>query len=230
MARTGRRRGSPDTREAILHAAATAFAEKGFDGASIRAIAAGAGVDPALVHHYFGTQEQLFLATVNAPLNPAELVPRVVAGDVDGFGERLVRTLLAAWDNPAVSRAGTALLRTAVQHEWSRRMLREFLTTQVLRRAMRELPIDPAEGPTRAALIASQVMGLVMIRYIMGFEPLASADPEAVVAAVAPTIQRYVTGPVPRLDLPAPNAGAAEAAPVAGAAAPRAAEPATRPA
>jgi AcrR family transcriptional regulator len=206
VARTGRRRGSPDTREAILRAAAAAFAEKGFDGASIRAIAADAGVDPALVHHYFGTKEQLFLATVNAPLDPTELVPRVVAGGIDGFGERLVRTLLAAWDNPAVSRAGSALLRTAVQHEWSRRMLREFLTAQVLRRAMRELDIDPAEGPTRATLVASQVMGLIMIRYIMGFEPLASADPEAVVAAVAPTIQRYVAGELPRLDVPAPVA------------------------
>jgi AcrR family transcriptional regulator len=224
MARTGRRRGSPDTREAIVHAAAAAFAEKGFDGASIRAIAAIAGVDPALVHHYFGTKEQLFLATVNAPLNPADLVPRVVAGDIEGVGERLVRTLLAAWDNPAVSRAGAALLRTAVQHDWSRRMLREFLTTQVLRRVMRELRIDPAEGPTRAALVASQVMGLIMIRYIMGFEPLASAEPEAVVAAVAPTIQRYVTGPLPRLDTPAPATGAVP--PVT---ATRAAEPATRP-
>ena len=83
MARTGRRPGNQDTREAIIAAAREAFAEKGYDRASIRAIATGAGVDPALVHHYFGTKDQLFLATVNAPIDPGEILPRVLSGDPD---------------------------------------------------------------------------------------------------------------------------------------------------
>ncbi len=195
MARTGRRPGGADTREAILTAARQAFAERGYDGASIRHIATSAGVDPALVHHYFGAKDQLFLAAMEAPVDPATLIPQVVAGGVDGMGERLVRMFLSVWDSPA-GRTAAALLRSAVSHDWSARMLREFLTTQVLRRAMKDLQLDPAEAPLRASLIASQMMGLAMARYIVRFEPLASAAPETVVAAIAPTIQRYLTGPL----------------------------------
>src|SRR3982751_4531747 len=101
MARPGRPPGNQDTREAILAAARQAFAERGFDKASIRHIATSAGVDPALVHHYFGAKDQLFLAAVEAPADPAKLVPQIAAGGVDGFGERLVRTFLGLWDSPA---------------------------------------------------------------------------------------------------------------------------------
>src|SRR5436190_21555417 len=105
MVRTGRRPGNQDTREAILTAARDAFAERGFDGASIRAIATTAGVDPALVHHYFGNKDQLFLAAIEAPINPAELLERVAAGDPSDVGERLVHTFLSVWDSPAGSAA-----------------------------------------------------------------------------------------------------------------------------
>ena len=195
MARTGRRPGSSDTREAILAAARQAFAERGYDAASIRHIATSAGVDPALVHHYFGAKDQLFLAAMQAPIDPAKIIPQVVAGGVDGLGERLVRMFLSVWDSPAGATAA-ALLRSAVSHEWSARMLREFLTTQVLRRAMKHLDLDPTEAPLRTTLVASQMMGLAMARYIVRFEPLASAPPEVIVAAIAPTIQRYLTGPL----------------------------------
>jgi AcrR family transcriptional regulator len=193
MGRTGRRPGNQDTREAILAAARQAFAERGYDGASIRAIASGAGVDPALIHHYFGSKDKLFLASVQAPIDPGELIPKIAAGGIDGVGERLVRAFLGVWDSPVGSSAA-ALLRSAMRHEWSARMLREFLTTQILRRAMRSLDLDPAEAPLRASLVATQMMGLAMIRYILKVEPLASAAPEVVVAAVAPTVQRYLTG------------------------------------
>ncbi|HEY2946848.1 MAG TPA: TetR family transcriptional regulator [Micromonosporaceae bacterium] len=191
--RTGRRPGNPDTREAILTAARDAFADRGYDGASIRSIATGAGVDPALVHHYFGTKEQLFMDAVGAPIDPREVLPRVVAGGKEEVGERLVRTMLSIWDSPAGA-AGVALMRSALSHDWTARLMREFLTTQILRRVMRQLDLNPREAPLRASLVASQVAGLAMVRYVLKIEPLASARPDVVVAAVAPTIQRYVTG------------------------------------
>jgi AcrR family transcriptional regulator len=200
MARTGRRPGNQDTREAILDAARAAFAERGYDGASIRQIAMSAGVDPALVHHYFGAKDRLILAIMAAPIDPEDFLPQVLAGGVDGLGERLVRMFLGVWDSPAGSTAA-ALLRSAVQHEWSARMLREFVTTQILRRVIKGLDLDPVEAPIRASLVASQMMGLAFARYIIRIEPLASAPRETVVAMIAPTIQRYLTGPVP---VPAP--------------------------
>lgn len=192
--RTGRRPGKQDTREAILAAAREAFAERGYDGATIRQIATSAGVDPALVHHYFGTKEELFAATVNFPINPAELVQRALGGGVEGAGERLVRTFLTVWDSPA-GVAGVAVMRSALSSEFAARLLREFLTTQILRRATTMLGIDPAEAPLRGALVSSQLAGLAMTRYVLKIEPLASAPREMVVAAIAPNVQRYLTDP-----------------------------------
>ncbi|NUT33798.1 MAG: TetR/AcrR family transcriptional regulator [Hamadaea sp.] len=194
--RTGRRPGSPDTREAILAAARRQFAERGFDGGTVRQIAADAGVDPALVHHYFGTKEQLFLATVQVPIDPRQLVAIVAEGGKDNVGENLLRTFLGVWDSP-VGTAGAALLRSAMSSEWTARLLREFLLTQILRRIGKMLDLDPAEAPTRAALVATQIAGLAMMRYIIKLEPIASASPETLVAMIAPTIQRYVTGELP---------------------------------
>ncbi|MEU5946620.1 TetR family transcriptional regulator [Micromonospora sp. NPDC047465] len=191
--RTGRRPGNPDTRMAILGAARAAFAERGFDGASIRAIAAAAQVDPALVHHYFGSKDQLFLAAMHAPVDPGELLPKVLAGDREGLGERLVRTFLGVWDSPAGT-AGVALLRSAVSNEWTARLLREFLVSQVLRKVLDQLDADPAELPLRGSLVASQMIGLAMMRHVVRLEPVASAAPETLVAAVGPTVQRYLTG------------------------------------
>ena len=199
MARTGRRPGKQDTREEILAAAKEAFAERGYDGASIRLIAAGAGVDPALVHHYFGTKDQLFLAAMQAPIDPAEILPRILTGDRDHIGERLVRTLLSVWDSPAGGPAA-AIVRSAVSNETMAKILREFVVNRILRRAAKQLDLDPAEAPLRGTLLATQLSGLIMVRYIIKIEPLASAPPELVVAAIAPTVQRYLTGPLPKLD------------------------------
>jgi AcrR family transcriptional regulator len=194
--RTGRRPGNQDTREAILAAARAAFAEHGFDGASVRSVATGAGVDPALVHHYFGTKEQLFLAVVRPPVDPAELVPKVLAGGVDGMGRRLAETFLSVWEHPVSGPAFEALLRRAFASRVSATLVREFFAVQVIRRAMQGLAtvVDPAEVPLRATLAASQLFGLAVIRYVLRFEPLASAPREQVAAAVAPNLQRYLTG------------------------------------
>ncbi|RKR87145.1 TetR family transcriptional regulator [Micromonospora pisi] len=191
--RTGRRPGNPDTREAILTSAREAFAERGFDGASIRTIAAGAGVDPALVHHYFGAKNKLFMAVMNVPFDPDELLPQVLADGPDGVGERLVRTFLRVWDSPAGA-AGVALLRSVISNEWTARLMREFVVTQILRRAMAGLDLPPAEAPLRTSLVASQLVGLAMARYLLRIEPLAGVPAEVAVVAIAPTVQRYLTG------------------------------------
>ncbi|MFC7528225.1 TetR family transcriptional regulator [Actinoplanes sp. GCM10030250] len=194
--RTGRRPGNPDTREAILLAARGAFAEKGYDGASIRAIATGAGVDPALVHHYFGTKEKLFLASVEAPFSPIDLIGEAADGDRAELGARLVRVFVRVWDGPAGA-AGVALLRSAVGSEWTTKLFREFILTQILRRAVPKLGLDAEEGRLRMTLAASQLVGLAMARYVIKVEPLASAPPEAIVAALGPTVQRYLTDELP---------------------------------
>jgi AcrR family transcriptional regulator len=194
--RSGRRPGNQDTKAAILDAARTIFAEKGFDKASIRAIAAAAEVDPALVHHYFGTKEKLFLAGINAPIDPAELIPQALQGPREQAGERLIRLVLSVWDSPAGA-AALGMFRSALSNEWTARLLREFVITQILRRAVAEIAIDPAEAPMRAALMATQIAGLLTARYVLKVEPLASADPEVLVTALAPNVQRFLTEPLP---------------------------------
>ena len=196
--RVGRRPGRQDTRGAILTAARDVFAERGYDGASIRQIATGAGVDPALVHHYFGTKEQLFLAVVQPPINPAELIPQIVAGDPALLGERLVGAFLSVLENPVTGPAFEALLRGAFANRLAGKLIKEFFAVQIIRRVVRELDtvVDAAEVPLRANLAASQMLGLAATRYILKFEPLASAPHEAVISAVAPTLQRYLTGDI----------------------------------
>lgn len=191
--RSGRRPGQSETREAILAAARQSFADKGFDGSTVRTIAADAAVDPALVHHYFGTKDKLFLAAMNAPIDPGEFISQAIVGDPDAIGERLVHTFLTVWDGPAGT-AGVALLRSAVGSNRMAKLFREFVSTQILRRAVAELQLDPAEEPMRMALVATQLAGLAMVRYVIKLEPIASAPPNVVVTAIAPTLQRYLTG------------------------------------
>ncbi|GGJ80221.1 TetR family transcriptional regulator [Pilimelia anulata] len=191
--RSGRRAGSPDTRGAILAAARAAFGERGFDRASIRGIAADAGVDPALVHHYFGSKEQLFRATLEMPIDPGEVLTAVLDGDRDGIGERLVAAALSVWDSPAGT-AAAALLRSAMSSEWSARLLRDFLLTQVMRRVGRALGLTGPEADLRLGLVAAQMGGVIVMRYLLKLEPIASLPRDRVVAAVGPVVQHYLTG------------------------------------
>jgi AcrR family transcriptional regulator len=195
MARTGRRPGNTDTREAILAAARAAFAERGFDGASIRSIATSAGVDPALVHHYFGTKDQLFLTAIEIPIDPQKFIPGIATGDPERIGERIVRTILAVWDSPTGTMAA-AMIRSAVQKEWTATLFREFILTQVMRRITKELVLDPEQAKLRIPLAVSQVLGLVVARYIIQIPPLSTMAPEDLVRLVGPTIQGYLTGPL----------------------------------
>lgn len=196
--RRGRRPGKQDTKKAILAASAELFAEKGYDGASIRQIAAAAGVDPALVHHYFGTKEQLFMATVRPPIDPSELIPKIVAGEVDELGERIVDTFTSVWEHPVSGPMFEALLRGAFGGGVAGRLVREFFAVQIVRRVAKELggAIPADEVPMRANLVATQLFGVAAVRYILKFEPIASAPRREVITALAPTIQRYLTGPI----------------------------------
>jgi AcrR family transcriptional regulator len=190
--RIGRRPGPTRTRGAILDAARNAFAARGYDAVSVRAVAREAGVDPALVHRFFGSKEQLFVAALELPVAPGALVAALLAGGVEGVGERLVRTLLTLWDSPGGFAPFLALVRGAVDNEAAATMLREFVTREVLGRIASVAAPDRPE--LRASLAGSQVVGLAMARYIVRVPPLAGADREEIVAAVGPTVQRYLTG------------------------------------
>lgn len=195
--RTGRRPGDPaQTRQAILDAATQGFAADGFGKTSIRKIAGAAGVDPALVHHYFGSKDQLFMAALNVPIDPSEVLPRVVAGGRDEVGERLVGTFLSVWDSPR-GNAAVAVLRSAVAHPWIARLLEEFVLTRIVLPAFAEIGVDDErDRERRSGFVVSQVLGLALSRYVLRFEPLASAPQAEVIAAVGPTIQRYMTGDI----------------------------------
>lgn len=194
--RTGRRPGKQDTRSAIITAARAAFADRGFDATTIRQVAASARVDPALVHHYFGTKADLFLAVLELPIDPAELLENAISGHPDEAGERLVRAFVTAWDSH-VGKAGAALLRSAVSNPMAAKLFREFIFQRITRRLTPHLGVPEAEIPLRTTLVASQIAGLATVRYLIKIEPLASASPEAVVAAIGPTVQRYISGDLP---------------------------------
>ena len=194
MARTGRRPGTSRTRGAILDAARRAFAEQGYQHATIREVAELAGVDPALVHHYFGTKQELFVAAVQLPVNPVEQLMAVLAAEPDQVGQRLVETFLSIWDHAAGQSPLLALVRSAVGDEHAAGMLREFITEEVLGQIAHRLGSPDAR--LRATLVGSQIIGLAMARYIVKVEPLASAPAAQVVAAIGPTLQRYLTGDI----------------------------------
>jgi AcrR family transcriptional regulator len=194
MARTGRRPGVSGTREAILDAARRAFAEQGYQQATIRGVADLAGVDPALVHHYFGTKQDLFVAAVELPVNPVEQLMAVLADEPDRIGQRIVEVFLSIWDHAADRSPLLALIRSAVGDERAAAMLREFITEEVLGQLARRLGSPDAR--LRATLVGSRLIGLAMARYIVRVEPLASAPAAELAAAVGPTVQRYLTGDV----------------------------------
>lgn len=193
MARTGRRPGARNTRAEILDAAREYFAREGYEAATIRAIAGRAGVDPALVHHFFGTKTALFAEAMKLPVDPAQLIDGIVSGDRDTIGERLARTFFSVWESDART-PFVALIRSAATHEEAARMVREAISTEILGRIAAF--VGSPDARLRATLVGSQLVGIIMARYIIRIEPLASAHPELLIPAVAPTIQRYLTGDI----------------------------------
>ena len=201
----GRRAGESRTREAILEAARRRFGEQGYDGATIRGIAADAGVNPALVHHFYGTKERLFAAAMRLPVVPSEIITFALGAERDRLGDEfqprigevLTAAMLRAWDVADIRTAFLGLLRSAATSQQGVAMLREFVTSTILASLIQVAGLgDDAESRYRATLVASQVIGLGFARYVLGLEPLASATTEDLVAAIGPTMQRYLTGDI----------------------------------
>lgn len=185
--RPGRRPGRSSTRDDILAAARVLFGERGYDKASIRAIAAEAGVDPALVHHFFGTKDALFAAAMELPMDSETLVQTVLSGPLSEIGERLVRTFLGLWEDPELRPQFVGVIRSAATSELGAALLRDFMSTKLFA-YMNETIGVPALNFDAAA---SQFLGIVMMRHVLEMEPMASAPVEELVKLFAPTIQRY---------------------------------------
>jgi AcrR family transcriptional regulator len=187
----GRPADGGDRRTAIVAAARAEFAAKGYAAVSVRGIAREAGVDPALVHHYFGTKEQVFVAAMELPFDPAERLPEVLAGDPAQLGERLVRLFVSIWDEPDFRAPMLGLLRSAMTGEQGATMLREFVGGALLGRVAAAVgDIDPL----RLQAAAAQMVGVVLLRHVVRLEPMASASQEELVALVAPVVQRHLLG------------------------------------
>lgn len=194
-----RRRGRPprtesaDTRDRILSAAREEFSERGYEKTSVRGIAKAAGVDSALVHHYFGTKEQVFEASVEVAFAPAFKVRDVVLqGPLDDVGERMTRFIFGLWENPVSRKPLLAIVRSAVNTEAAAAVFRRLVSAQLMRRIAGE--IDAPDAELRAELAAAQLVGVAMMRYVIKIEPIASVDVEQIIARVAPIVQGHLTG------------------------------------
>ncbi|MGB4137201.1 MAG: TetR family transcriptional regulator [Microbacterium sp.] len=188
--RPGRPRGASGSRERIVAAAVGEFGEHGYDGATIRAIAARAEVDPALVHHYFGSKADLFADVAGFPVRPDVAVPGILRGPRDQAGERIVRFVLEAFERPDVRGRGVMLIRSVVGGKAASSLVTAFLTRELLPRIARELDVPDAE--LRAALVASQIVGLLVARHVVRVPATADATVDELVARVGPTVQRYL--------------------------------------
>ncbi|MEV6808129.1 TetR family transcriptional regulator [Streptomyces sp. NPDC051132] len=195
-----RRRGRPPgtesagTRDRILTAAREEFSARGYEKTSVRGIAKAAGVDAALVHHYFGTKEQVFEAAIEVAFAPALHAPEAIAdGPLDEVGERLVRFTFGIWEDPATRTPLLAILRSAVTNDTAAAVFRRMVAAQLVSRIAAQLRQPDAE--LRAELAAAQLVGCALLRYAVKVEPLASADLEQLVARLAPVVQRHLTAP-----------------------------------
>jgi AcrR family transcriptional regulator len=193
----GRRPGTSDTRDTILAAARERFAANGYDRTRIRDVAADAGVDAALVHYFFKSKDGLFAAAMQLPFRPPDVIAPVLAEGLDGLGERLVRRVLSVWDDPSNRVALLALLQGATAHPGAAQALSEFVRRELIRRVAGVIEADRPE--LRANLVASQIVGLIVARYVVQVQPLAGLPAEQVVPLVGPTLQRYLDGKLPPL-------------------------------
>ncbi len=193
--RRGRPAGVSDTRERILASARELFASKGIRNTSIRAVAAAAGVDSALVHHYFGTKEKLFAAAVHIPIDPMDIIGPLREVPVSEIGYRLPSMLLPLWD----SDLGTGFIATlrSVLAGSEVNLFRTFIEDVITVEVGSRVDNPPGSGTIRIQFVASQLVGVVMARYILQLEPFASLPPEQIAQTIAPNLQRYLTGDLP---------------------------------
>lgn len=190
-ARSGRRPGGEDTRGAILEAARAAFATAGYQAATIRAIAAEAGVDPALVHHYFGTKEDLFGMVMELPLRPSQAAEMIMAEGIENAGSNLARLFFSIWESPTTRDTLLAMLRGAFTTEQGADTLKDFFEAALLERVADQ--VDGPDAKLRVSLAASHLIGVAVLRYVIGFEELIGPTPEELAERVGGSIQAYFT-------------------------------------
>jgi AcrR family transcriptional regulator len=195
--RPGRPRGQSDTREKILLSARELFARNGFDRTSVRSIASAAGVDAALVHHYFGTKQQLFAAAIHIPIDPMQVLGPMRETPVAELGWKLPALLLPLWDSELGS-GFIATLRSLLAGE-DVSLVRSFLQEVISVEVGRRVDEPPGSGRVRVQFVASQLVGVVMARYILELEPFASLPIEQIAETIAPNLQHYLTGDLPGL-------------------------------
>lgn len=186
--------GGSDTREAILTAAGELFAEVGFERTTMREVATRAKVDPALIHHYFGNKDGLLAAALALPVDPATLLAGLDK-DPEQAGQAIVRRVLSVWEaDPETRRRLLALMRVGLSHEHAARVLRDLLGRTILTAVARVVAED--HRPLRAALVGTQIGGLLLGRYVLGIPAVRAATPEQLAVAIGPVVQHYLTGPV----------------------------------
>jgi AcrR family transcriptional regulator len=193
--RPGRPAGASDTRERILTSARELFAENGIDKTSIRAVAAAAGVDPALVHHYYGTKQQLFAAAIHVPIDPMEVLGPLRDTPVEKLGHTIPSVLLPLWDSE-LGKGFIATIRSLLAgSEVS--LLRSFLQEIIAVEVGTRVDNPPGTGVIRVQFVASQLVGVVIARYILELDPFKSLPVEQIAETIGPNLQRYLTGDLP---------------------------------
>lgn len=203
MSPRGRRPGREDTRAAIIAAARSEFAQRGYDGTSLRGIAREAGVDAKLVHHYFDGKTELFAEVLAFPADPSVLIDELVSAPREDLGESLVRVFLSVWDSPIGRQRFAAMFAAAAANEEHARMVREFVGREIFVRLIERVGegVEPGEEPSielRAALGAAQLIGMGVLRYVVQIPPLAQASEDEIVALLGPTLQRHLIPPTSR--------------------------------
>jgi len=198
--RPGRPAGSSDTRDRILASARELFARNGIRNTSIRAVAAAAGVDSALVHHYFGTKEKLFAAAVHIPIDPMDVIGPLREVPVEELGYTLPSMLLPLWDSE-IGAAFIATLRSILAGS-EVNLFRSFISDVIAVEVGARVDNPPGSGIIRIQFVASQLVGVLMARYILDLEPFKSLPAEQIVETIAPNLQRYLTGDLPALPAP----------------------------
>lgn len=193
--RPGRPPGTSDTRERILASARDLFARNGIDKTSIRAVAAAAGVDPALVHHYYGTKTKLFASAIHIPIDPMEVIVPLRETPVEELGHKLPSILLSIWDSE-MGKGFIAELRSLLAGN-DVTLIRSFLQEVIAVEVGSRVDNPPGTGRIRVQFVASQLVGVVMARYILELDPFKSLPVDKVAETIAPNLQRYLTGDLP---------------------------------
>ncbi|MEE2033440.1 TetR/AcrR family transcriptional regulator [Rhodococcus chondri] len=201
--RSGRRPGNSGARDEILSVAREMFATNGFDKTTIRGIAGRAAVDPALVHHYFGTKLDLFTESIALPVDPREVLAPVYAAPLDELGHALATALLGVWDSPHRDRV-VAMFRAQISGD-DTGLIRTFLLDVALEPLLKKIDRPAGTGRLRGELVATQMAGVMLVRYILALEPLASLPSKQFVDMIAPTLQHYLTGELPEVDDSVPH-------------------------